>query len=132
MSNIDIMNFWIDSANNDYETMLILFKNKRYSWCLFIGHLTIEKLLKALFAKNHKDNPYAPRSHDLNYLCNKNNLILTEKQDVLLEEITRFNINCRYDNYKKSFQSMCTKEYTEQKLVNIKEIVEWLKKLLQE
>ena len=34
--------FWLDSSEEDFETMITLFENKRYSWSLFIGHLMIE------------------------------------------------------------------------------------------
>ena len=47
MNNIDLMNYWVNSADNDYETMDILYKNQKNTWCLFVGHLVIEKLLKA-------------------------------------------------------------------------------------
>ncbi len=35
--------YWLDSADDDYETMSVLYNNKRYTWSLFIGHLMIEK-----------------------------------------------------------------------------------------
>ena len=47
-NNIDLMNYWFESSNNDYETMKILFKNQKNTWCLFLGHLVIEKLLNVL------------------------------------------------------------------------------------
>jgi HEPN domain-containing protein len=42
-----IINYWVESANEDYETMLAMYDSKRLSWTLFVGHLVIEKLLKA-------------------------------------------------------------------------------------
>lgn len=94
------------------------------------GHLVIEKLLKALYAKNNKNAPYAPKSHDLIYLAEKIGLELTERQEDLLDIITRFNMNGRYDDYKKSFAKMCTDDYTTEQIKNIEEIIEWLKNLL--
>ena len=29
MNNIDLMNYWFDSADNDFDTMKVLFKIKR-------------------------------------------------------------------------------------------------------
>lgn len=49
--------------------MNILYKNRKNNWCLFLVHLVIEKLLKALYA--NKNNPYIPKSDDLVYLVNK-------------------------------------------------------------
>lgn len=39
----DLIKYWFDTAKYDYETMLSLFKSKRYSDSLFYGHLVLEK-----------------------------------------------------------------------------------------
>jgi len=101
MNNKDIMKFWIESADADYDIMMLLFKNKKYSWTLFISQLVVEKLLKAMYAKKNKNKPHSPRSHDLVYLSEKLDFELTQQQEDLLEEITRFNMSGRYDDYKK-------------------------------
>lgn len=51
------------TVNKDYQTMHNLFNSKDYHWSLFIGHLILEKLLKAIYIKNVSNNP--PRIHDL-------------------------------------------------------------------
>ncbi|NQU88424.1 MAG: HEPN domain-containing protein, partial [Mariniphaga sp.] len=45
------INHWIESSDRDFLTMTNLLKSKDYSWSLFLGHLVIEKLLKALVVK---------------------------------------------------------------------------------
>jgi HEPN domain-containing protein len=40
-----LTNYWVETANRDYKTMLNLYASKDYHWSLFIGHLVIEKLL---------------------------------------------------------------------------------------
>lgn len=132
MNNIDLMNFWIESANEDYDTMLYMKVGKKNTWCLFMGQMVIEKLLKALYAKNNISEPYAPKSHDLMYLAQKNNLTVTETQKLYLNEITRFNLNSRYDDYKKEFSKKCTDEYTEEQINKIEEVKQWLENLLKE
>ncbi len=130
MTNIELMNYWIESSKKDYDVMLDLQKSKRNSYALFFGHLSIEKLLKALYAKNNKNNPYAPKSHDLDYLAEKMNLEITEYQNDLLVTISRFNIEARYDDYKNTFEQKCTDEYTDNQIKNIEEVRTWLKTLL--
>ena len=130
MNNIDLMNYWIESSDEDYDTMMYMKAGKKNTWSLFMGHLVIEKLLKALYAKNNKNAPYAPKSHDLLHLAEKTELELTDRQEDLLDTITRFNMNARYDDYKKEFYLKCTDEYTEQQLKNIEEVRLWLKNLL--
>ena len=89
--------------------MINLYKIKDYHWSLFIGHLVVEKLLKALYVKNIDDNP--PRTHDLLRLSEKLEIKMTEQQKDLLDLITTFNINARYPDYKQSFYKKCNSEY---------------------
>ncbi len=46
-----IINYWIESAEKDFKTMMDLYTTNNNSWSLFMGHLVIEKLLKALYVK---------------------------------------------------------------------------------
>ncbi len=130
MNNIDLMNFWIESSDEDYDTMMYMKAGNKNTWSLFMGQMVIEKLLKALYAKKNKKAPYAPKSHDLLHLAEKTELKLTERQEDLLDTVTRFNLNARYDDYKKEFYAKCTDEYTEQQIKNIEEVRIWLKSLL--
>lgn len=130
MNNIDLMDYWVKSSDEDFVTMEILYKNNQNTWCLYIGQLVIEKLLKALYAKKNKNAPYAPKSHDLLYLAEKIEIELNDRKKTLLDIITRFNIEARYDDYKESFRRNCTQEYTKEQIKNIKEVREWLKNLL--
>ena len=132
MNNIDLMNYWVNSANNDYETINVLFTGKKYTWSLFVGHLVIEKLLKALYSKMNKNAPYAPKSHDLSFLALKIPLELTREQKILLNTITRFNLDGRYDDYKNNFYNLCTEEYTKESIDKINIIRNWLIELLNE
>ncbi|MCP4305594.1 MAG: HEPN domain-containing protein, partial [bacterium] len=43
--------YWIDSANYDLETGKSLLIMKRFPYALFLGHLSLEKVLKALVVK---------------------------------------------------------------------------------
>ena len=50
VENIDnIIYYWLDSAEQNYTTMQNLYNSKDYSWSLFLGHLVLEKILKALY-----------------------------------------------------------------------------------
>lgn len=130
MNNIDIMNYWIESSDEDYNVMLDLKEKNRNTYCLFFGQMVIEKLLKALYAKNNKGAPYAPKTHDLLYLTEKLNIELTEEQEVILNEITTFNLSTRYDDYKRAFYDKCTDEYTEEQIKKIEEVKVWIEIML--
>ncbi len=126
----DLMDYWINSSDRDYEAMKKNFEVKQFTWSLFIGHLAIEKLLKGLFAKYNEDNPYTIKSHNLLALAQKCNLELTDEQVEKLKIITQFNISTRYEDYKDEFYKICTEEYTSNQIKNIEEVRIWLKKLL--
>ena len=132
MDNINLMEYWLNSSEEDYNVMKYLYSGKKNSYCLFFGHLVIEKLLKGLYAKNNEDNPYAIKSHNLLALAEKCNLDLTDEQVEKLQIITQFNISARYDDYKETFNQKCTDEYTSEQIKNIEEVRTWLKSLLKE
>lgn len=53
-----IIKHWIETSEEDFKTMLTLYEAKSYSWALFIGHISTEKLLKALYVKRLKNMPH--------------------------------------------------------------------------
>ena len=130
MDNINLMEYWQNSSDEDYNVMNVLYSNKKNSYSLFFGHLVIEKLLKGLYAKNNEESPYTIKSHNLLALAEKCNLDLTDEQVKKLQIITQFNISARYDDYKETFNQKCTDEYTSEQIKNIEEVRKWLKSLL--
>ena len=130
MTNIDLMNYWIESSDRDYESMKKNYETKQYTWALFIGHLTIEKLLKALYAKVNKNNPYPPKIHNLVILAERCNIKLDDKKTTILMTCNSFNISARYEDYKNEFYKRCTEEYTSEQIKNIEEVRVWLKGML--
>jgi HEPN domain-containing protein len=127
--NVDkIVKYWIDTSDNDFQTMLNLYYSKSYNWALFLGHISIEKLLKACYVKKHKE--HAPFTHNLYRLAELNEFELTEEYADWLYKITTFNINAHYDDYKKEFYAMCTEAFTEEWIENIKQLQQWIKQKL--
>lgn len=123
-----LIKYWIDGSDDDFETMITMFNSKRFSWTLFIGHLMIEKLLKAYFVKIKSD--YPPYIHNLLRLAEKSDLQLNDEQIEQLVTITAFNINARYDDYKMSFKNQCSPEYTAEWIDKLIEIRKWIKTLI--
>ena len=127
MNNIDLMNYWFESDNKDVDTMKVLFENKKNTWCLFLSHLVIEKMLKGLYARNNPENPIAPKIHNLILLSQKAKLEVPNEIREKIQVINTFNISARYDDYKKSFAEKCTNNYTAEQVKNIEEVQKWLK-----
>ena len=128
MNKNNIIESWVNSSDKDFATMNDMYKTKHYDWALFMGHLSIEKLLKAVYLKNTDENP--PLIHDLRRIAEKASLQLTEEQQIRLDSISRFNIRARYDGYKQSFYKLCTVEFTNEWIIQIKECRSWIKQML--
>lgn len=128
MEKIELIKYWIETSDQDYNTMIHLFESKDYHWSLFMGHLVMEKLLKALYIKNIDNN--IPKIHDLLRLAEKANLELTNEQQDEFDIITTFNISARYPDYKQAFFKKCTYEFTNSKIEEIKGLRVWLLSLI--
>ena len=107
--------------------MRLLYKNKKNTWSLFIGHLVVEKLLKGLIIRNNSDVLIVPKIHNLILLSQKAKLVVPNKIKEKIQVINTFNISARYDDYKKTFEEKCTDSYTKDQINNIEEVVKWLK-----
>ena len=119
------INYWLISAEHDLETAELLFKNKHFDWCLFLGHLTIEKMLKAFFVRDNQ-NQAPPFTHNLSMIAERTNLSLTPQQDELLLELNQFNLRSRYPDYKFEFYQKCTSEFSTLYFAKIRELYRWL------
>ena len=123
-----LISYWNQSSDDDFDTMITLFNANKFSWTLFVGHLMIEKLLKAYFVKVKHD--YPPYIHNLLRLAELSGLELNEEKKLFFATVTAFNINARYDDYKMSFQKKCTPEYTIKWINELKLHRQWMKELI--
>jgi HEPN domain-containing protein len=129
LENIErFVNHWIESSDRDFKTMKNLYQSKDFSWSLFIGHLVIEKLLKALYIKNIHQHPIP--IHDLTRLAVRSGVECSEETLNLLDTITTFNINARYEDIKQAFYLQSTKEFATIWINHISELRQWIKSLL--
>jgi len=122
----DHIQYWLESAAHDWDTAENLFSSGKYDWCLFIGHLVLEKILKAIFVQDNK-NQLPPKTHNLIKLAENTHLSLTEDQKLLLDQINDFNLDVRYPQFKNEFYKKCSKPFTEQYFKQIEDISKWLK-----
>ena len=125
-----IIQNWVTMADSDYDTMMDLYKSKRYNWTLFLGHLVIEKLLKACYVKHNEQHPAL--THNLLKLALKSGIEVNDELQLQLDTITAFNMNARYDDIKLAFFKKCTPEYTAHWVNQIQSLRLWIKELLTE
>lgn len=123
-----VRDFWIEEADEALNVAGHLFDKEDFSYSLFFGHLAVEKLLKAIYVARKKEQ--APYIHNLDRLAVMSDIQLTEEQQERLIRISRFNLEARYPDEKRTFRKICTKEFTSKELAVIEEVYKWLKSML--
>ncbi len=116
----EVVEYWLKTSKNDYKTMTSLYKMKRYAHSLFFGHIILEKVLKAAVTKNTKK--HAKLTHNLLILHEDSGLKISKEDVEFLAEVNKFNIKTRYPDYKLDFYATCDKEYTKNKIKEIKKL----------
>ena len=120
------VDYWVSQSDNDLPVAESLLEKGHYTWCLFLGHLVLEKLLKALYVKEHQK--IAPRIHDLVKLAKATSPSFSDEQLLFLSEVSDFNMEGRYPDEKNHFAVRCNREFATDYLRQIKEMRLWLKK----
>jgi len=129
MTKEQYVDYWVDTAANDWVTVEVMFSAERYLHCLFWAHLVLEKLAKAHWVKTHEDN-IPPKVHNVVWLLEESNIDLGEDTIDFLEGFNRFQLSGRYPDYTNNLYKRCTKEYTSEQLEKVKEIRTCLLKML--
>lgn len=109
MTQIEMIQNVVMAAKRDVDAAGKMLESKHNTWCLFMWHLVIEKMLKAVLMIQDKNIIY---THNLIVLYQKSGLDLGASVIDHLAEINRFNIEARYDFEKEEFYKKATDEYT--------------------
>lgn len=120
--------YWLTGAKYDLGVATAMLKAKKYPYALFMGHLALEKLLKALVVKQTKK--HAPFTHSLPYLAEKSGVKLPEHIQIRLREFMEFHFEGRYPDANRAFYRKCTRDFTTMNLKAIKEVFKWVKEKL--
>jgi HEPN domain-containing protein len=115
MTKHDHILHWKETAEGDWLAAQDLFQTRRYLQCLFLTHLTIEKLCKAHWVKDNVDD-YPPRIHNLARVLAATAIVLTPAQEVLIAELNGFQMDGRYPDYQRTVYNIATEAYTRQLL----------------
>ena len=117
--------YWREGAEYDLGVAAAMLRAGKYPYTLFMGHLALEKVLKAIVVK--KTRSHAPITHSLPLLAEKSGLVIPEATQIKLKEFVEFHIEARYPSEQKEFYKKCNKSYTTKKFGEIKEVYKWLK-----
>ena len=123
------IDYWINTAEKDWASVDILFVGKQYLHSLFWAHLALEKLAKAHWVKNNEENT-PPKTHNLIVLLRGANVDLGEEKMNFLVNYNNFQLSARYPDYLNEIYRICTKQFTEGQMDNVKEIRQCLLEML--
>jgi HEPN domain-containing protein len=124
------IDYWRNTAVEDWATVEVLFSTKRYPHCLFWAHLVLEKLAKAHWVKAHEDD-IPPKVHNIVWLLEESGVDLEEDMMAFLVKFNRFQLSTRYPDYMNKLYMMCTEDFTVQELEKIKKTRTCLLEMLQ-
>jgi len=123
------IDYWVNTAAEDWISVEVLFDRKRYLHGLFWAHLVLEKLAKAQWVKNHEEN-IPPKVHNIVWLLEESGVDLGKEAMAFLVKYNRFQLSTRYPDYVHSMYQICTEEFAMQNLEKVKEIRTCLLKML--
>jgi HEPN domain-containing protein len=129
MTKKEHITYWLESAEHDFSTAKSLFDSKKYDWSLFIGHLVLEKTLKAIYI-DRTGEMLPPKIHNLSRLAEVCSLELSQNERFDLDKINDFNIEARYPNFKLDFYKKCDEKYTTEYFYKIEEFYKWFQSLI--
>lgn len=120
-----IVEHWVERSKYDLDTAKAMLETGRYLYVSYMCQQAIEKILKAIIAQQGKENfPI----HNLNRLA-EISLIdseLNSEQFNFLAELTPYNIEARYGDYKESLSEIINDKKAQKVYERTLEIHEWL------
>jgi HEPN domain-containing protein len=103
MTKQDHINYWLNTANDNWADVQRMFKARSYVPCLFFTHLVFEKLAKAIWVK-HNVEDIPPRIHNIISILNRTEVELTEDEAAFFEQLNAFQMETRYPSYREMLE----------------------------
>ena len=116
---------WLDMVSYDLTTAKHMFKTGRYVYVIFMCHLAIEKVFKAIVCE--ETNKISPKTHDLIYLINLGKIKLTGDLLDFVGIINNVSIVTRYPEDLSKLVSSYPKKITGEYLKRTLEIIKCIK-----
>lgn len=116
---------WIKQSDYDFKTAQAMFQAKRYIYCVFMCHLSVEKMLKGSYS--NRLNRIPPKVHSLVYLAQSQKLDLSEDMRSFLEELDEVSVPTRYPDELKKLLTVYDQKRTQNILNNVKKALKCLK-----
>lgn len=119
---------WLKSALYDLETAEHMFSTRRYIYTVFMCHLALEKILKAMVEQTI--NTSSPRSHDLLYLVHLGGIVIPEDKLQFLSRLANVSVATRYPEDFDALFDKINSSNSKEILSQTKEFFGWIQKQL--
>lgn len=116
---------WIKTSEYDIKTALAMLKAGRYIYVIFMCHLSLEKILKAIINEKIKKMP--PKTHSLLYLVELTDMKLPEKYKDLVADLNLLSVPTRYPEDINKLSKQFDKKNTSDIYSKTKRLILWVK-----
>jgi HEPN domain-containing protein len=124
-----IVKNWVATSNYDLQTADAMYKAGRYLYVVFMCHLAIEKMLKALLAHKYPEN-IPPKIHNLINLSQRAELALPENLKDFFQRIDNVSVVTRYPEDLRTLSIEFNQYKVKRILADTKRMIKWLKQQL--
>jgi HEPN domain-containing protein len=115
---------WVKQAEYDLATAEAMFQTKRYVYVIFMCHLALEKMLKAVYTEVMED--YPPRIHSLDKLAQKAGVLFPDRMQESIGDLSELSIPTRYEDEARKIE----RKQAQSVLAQTREVFKWLRRQL--
>ena len=124
--------YWLNMVEYDIETAKAMLRTGRYLYVGFMCHQVMEKALKAVIARDCKDDEIPPKIHDLSKLAVQAKIfdLMSEEQQDFIDDLNPLNIEARYSEYKDEIAAGLTEKSCGVLIKGTEGLLCWIKEQL--
>ena len=116
---------WFFQSDYDLETAYHMLQSGRNIYCVFMCHLSLEKMLKGLFIK--RTNQLPPKLHDLMYFLERLELEPEDTHRDFMLWLNRMGVTTRYPEDLRNMIKLFSQEDTNDIYQKTKTMQQWIK-----
>jgi HEPN domain-containing protein len=120
----DTENF-VTSSEYDLQTAAAMFESGRYIYVVFMCHISVEKMLKAIVAEALQNIP--PKTHNLIYLIKLGEVNLPADLFEFVAKLNNASIITRYPEDFRKLLEVFPQDIAKEYLMTTQRVIKWLK-----
>jgi HEPN domain-containing protein len=124
-----IVTNWVKTSNYDLQTADAMYKAARYLYVVFMCHLAIEKMLKAILVHKYPED-IPPKIHNLINLMQKAEITLPEDLKDFFQRLDNVSVATRYPEDLRTLSKEFNQDTAKKVLTETKRMIKWLKQQL--